>query len=492
MKDALLVNWDSYPNFAFGGIYTWEKNLIETMADWRFFVINILSNPNSNKNYAIAPNVKQVIEIPIFGSHRYEEFYNDTTNLLAKISQTRDSVIKKKFIPLFHEFLRDALLEDTEPEQFCETIFRLHKFLGIYDSKKCLEHPLTWEAFLEFVDSDPIYRNMVLKSCLTAFQMIQRNLQFLSIEIPKTDIIHCSLAWLPSLIAISGKMENNCPVILTEHGVAFRELLLYYSAYLYDEPSKIFARIFSRNIVRAVYFTADYITPVCNANAYWERMLGADESKIRVIYNGIDVHRFRPLAEKHGENPVVACVGRVDAFKDIVCLLNAIEEARKQEPSIKCRIYGTATDLDYAMRCIRTVRNLKLENNVQFMGQIKEPEKAYNSADVVVFSSITEGFPFSIIEAMACGRPVVASDVGGVREALEGCGLLVKSRRPTELANAIITLLRNKKLGNELAVEAMKRAHEKFTLQQSMQAYRFLYEEALRSQKLVENQAVLR
>ena len=485
MNDALLVNWDSYPNFAYGGVYTWEKALIEKMTGWNFVVVNFLSNSNSNGNYTVPPNVKNVIALPIFGSTRYEEFYNDTTSLFAKILRTKDSVIKQGFIPLFSNFLQSTISEQCDPMRICNLIFELHKFFGVHDSKKCLEHPNTWSAFISAIESDPLYCHMSLKSAVAVFQMIQRNVQLLSIKLPKTDLIHCSLVWLPALVGIFSKMENKCPMILTEHGVAFRELALYYSAYLCDESSKMFSQAFSQNIVKSLYFSADLIAPVCDVNAAWERMLGADEQKIRVIYNGVDTSKFRPLLlSKETNNPTVVYVGRIDPFKDIVCLISSIKEAKKRLPTLTCMIYGSSIDLEYSLRCTKTVKDLNLEDSVHFMGPTNEPEKAYNKADVVVSTSISEGFPFSAIEAMACGKPIVATDVGGVSEALEGCGLLVRSRNPMQIADAIVTLINNEKLRTDLSEAAMKRARENFTMEKSIQKYQALYKEALNYQRM--------
>jgi polysaccharide biosynthesis protein PelF len=484
MKDVLLVNWDAYPNFASGGIYTWEKALIERMPDWKFTIMNFLSNSNSNGSYSIPRNVRSVIELPMYGTNRYEEFYNDRSNLVPKIVRTNDSAIKNQFIPMFRDYLSNTISGNFDPTKFSEQILQLHEFFQSYDAKKCLEHRLTWELFSECVASDPVYRHMPMKSAISTFQTFQRSTQLLSIEVPTADLIHCSLAWLPSLVGIVGKIQHNCPLILTEHGVAFRELMLYSSSFLYDEPSKIFAKVFTNNIVRALYWNADIIAPVCYANTVWEKMLGASESKLRVIYNGVDTNRFRPLPlPKPPRNPAVVFVGRVDSFKDIVCLTTAISIAKKELPALHCLIFGASTDLEYSHKCIQVVRQLGLDDSVRFMGSIKHPEKAYALGDVVVSSSITEGFPYSVIEAMACGKAIVATDVGGVREALDSCGILVRSRRPSEIATAIVTLIKNDKLRNELGLAAMRRAREKFTLDQSIRNYRLLYEEALQLRK---------
>jgi glycosyltransferase involved in cell wall biosynthesis len=476
MKKALLVNWDCYPNCASGGVYTWTKILIDNMKSWQFIVVNQLSNPNCNGKYSVPSNVIKVIEMPIFGSNRYEEFYDDGKSVIKKILCTTDKEIKQKFVPLYQEFIDTILSDDCNPNHLAKIIFKLHKFLITHDSKKCFEHRLTWQIFLKKILDDSLYSQMTLKEALTAFQLVQRNMQILSIEIPPVDIIHCSLAWIPSFIAVFVKMENNCPVIITEHGVAFRELLLYYNGYMHDEPSKIFWKVFSRNVVKTIYSIADIITPVCHANATWEQILGADPTKIKVIHNGVDTQRFKPLQNQTPKQPTVVCVARIDVFKDIVCLIQAIKYVKESIPDIQCLIYGGSTDLEYSYRCIDTVANLHLKDTIKFMGGTKEPEKAYNSADVVVMSSITEGFPFAVIEAMACGKAIIASDVGGVREALQGCGILVRSRRPHELANSIVMLLNDKHMRTKFGIAAAKKVSDEFTLEQSINKFQKQYE----------------
>src|SRR5262245_30110891 len=219
MKKVLLVNWDSYPNVMSGGVYSWEKILIESMRDYEFTVINLLSNPNVNGKFAVPSQVKQVIDIPLFGSNRYEEFYKEKgRSLLKKIAFTNESIIVEEFMPLYRQFLSIVFSNYCDPAQLSEIVFQLHKFLTVYDSKKCLEHPLAWDAFRDQLECDSLYREMTLKEALTAFQIVQRNMQILSLELPAVDLVHCSLAWLPAMIAISAKMKHGCPIIITEHG----------------------------------------------------------------------------------------------------------------------------------------------------------------------------------------------------------------------------------------------------------------------------------
>jgi glycosyltransferase involved in cell wall biosynthesis len=475
----LLVNWDNYPNIAHGGVYTWENALVEELSDYEFVVYNQLSNSNTNGVFKVPKNIKGVTAFPLFGAIRFEEFSDKP--FVGKVLATSQKTVDSYFIPTFLRFVSQIISADCDTSEVAESILDLHAFFKRFDYKKCVENPAVWEAFLHKLQEDPLYSEMSLNEALRAYQALQRTMQTLTVDLPKVDLVHCALAWTPSLLALIAKSEFGCPVIVTEHGVAFRELLLYYNGYTYDEASKVLMKVMAANIVKTVYSVADIVAPVCSANTEWERNLGLPAEKIRVIYNGIDTKRFRPMpVQRKTDRPVVVSVGRIEIFKDMVSLITAMKEVRDEIPDVMCLIYGEATDLDYSRKCLETVRKLKLENNVRFMGKTNEPEKAYNLGDVIAMSSVTEAFPFAAIEAMACGKPVVATDVGGTREALEGVGILVRSRNESELAQAIVKLLKDKQLRTRLGDAALKKARERFELSASAGQYRLLYEELLR------------
>jgi glycosyltransferase involved in cell wall biosynthesis len=167
----------------------------------------------------------------------------------------------------------------------------------------------------------------------------------------------------------------------------------------------------------------------------------------------------------------------VSVFKDVVNLIQATNYARERVGDIRCLLYGNSTEPEYAAKCVDLVEELGLGPNFKFMGATKTPEKAYNLADVVAFSSLTEGFPFGVIEAMACGKAVVATDVGGVREALEGCGLLVRSRSPHGLADGMVALLKDDRLRKGFEAAALKRTRAEFSLEKEIGEYSDLYDQ---------------
>ena len=179
-------------------------------------------------------------------------------------------------------------------------------------------------------------------------------------------------------------------------------------------------------------------------------------------------------------------MGRIDLFKDIITLLEAVSYSKKRIPDINCLIYGSCSDVDYAKALVDKVDTLGLENNIKFMGKTSKAAEAYNAGDVVALTSLTEGFPFSIIEAMACGKPIVSTDVGGVKEALEGCGLLVKSRHPKEFSDALVSILTNTDLRISLSKNALERAKVIFSRDAIVRQYDDEYEQLLKSRSQVD------
>jgi glycosyltransferase involved in cell wall biosynthesis len=608
-KRILMINWDSYPNVTSGGVYSWGKALVENLRDCKFTIINVLSNPGSNSAINVPDNVEKVICVPLFGSFRIDEylninntyaggekkgkadkaedshypFYNSASKInsfmgfISRLNKTDKSIIRSEFIPLFMAFLQTVILPEGNiefnPSKVLRATLDLHNFFKIYDTKKCLEHNDVWKAFQKLLQSDSIYRYMSAKEALNIYKALQRNLQLLAIPVSKFDIIHSSVAWLPSLIGLIAKTKYNIPFILTEHGVAFKELLLYYNTMPLDQPSGIFWRSFSLNMIKTFYRFADRIAPVCYANARWEKyLIGKEDQKINVIYNGIDTsrfteknsnkdltykidsgfnivqhntnpdntskdndhfhfgHKFRTLQSatktktedreikdplhnidvsadckrEYQDNafqtyeftsrrsidkarPIIVFVGRIDPFKDIVKLLIAISYVRKEIPEILCKIYGTASNIEYASKCINALESYGLQDNVLFMGSTKSPEIAYSEADVVAISSVSEGFPFSVIEAMACGKIVVATNVGGVAEALEGSGFLVTSAHPRAFADALILALNDEKVRKELGKRAQAVAQLKFSLSTMIKNYEELYNSLIQKSQFIAN-----
>lgn len=178
--------------------------------------------------------------------------------------------------------------------------------------------------------------------------------------------------------------------------------------------------------------------------------------KITVIPYGLDLDRYpncsqfrgelRRELELHDEAVLIGIVGRLVPIKGLSYLLEAVSLVTK------------ATDIDFQLLIVgdgplhqeleEQSRQLHMEDKVRFLGWRFDLERIYADLDIVALSSLNEGTPFSLIEAMAAGRAVVSTSVGGVPDVVqdEETGLLAPSKNPAALAAAMLRLLKDKDL----------------------------------------------
>jgi glycosyltransferase involved in cell wall biosynthesis len=195
------------------------------------------------------------------------------------------------------------------------------------------------------------------------------------------------------------------------------------------------------------------------------------------MYNGVAPESF-PSAEAEPERPTIVFMGRIDPLKDLHTLIRAFAVVNEKLPEARLRIFGgtPAVNAGYRESCVRLIEELGLVEVAILEGRVDDPVDAYHSGSVVALTSISEGFPYTVVEAMACGRTVVCTDVGGVAEAVGDAGIVVPPRDVAAVAEACLRLLEDDDLRHDLAARARTRVLDRFTLAQSIQAYRELYE----------------
>lgn len=149
---------------------------------------------------------------------------------------------------------------------------------------------------------------------------------------------------------------------------------------------------------------------------------------------------------------------------------------REAIPNVLFLVYG-ATDADpgYTARCVALIEALGLRETFELRGHHPAPEQLYNDGDVSVLTSVSEGFPYTVIESMSCERPVVATDVGGVGEALHDCGRLVAPRDEAAVARALVELLRDDGLRRTLGRRGRHVVLENYRTRHATDAYRATY-----------------
>lgn len=172
-------------------------------------------------------------------------------------------------------------------------------------------------------------------------------------------------------------------------------------------------------------------------------------------------------------------MARIHYIKGIEFLLRAAAIVRPKVPSVLFRVLGEPANVEYFQRCQKFVVDHGLQGTVEF-GSTKDPASAYSEADVFCLPSVSEGMPYSILEAMFSGCAIVATDVGNVSEMLADTGLIVRPADPENLAEGLLSLLEGGEAAHQyrasLAKTALKRAHSLYTSDRSINRFRDLYQ----------------
>jgi glycosyltransferase involved in cell wall biosynthesis len=294
--------------------------------------------------------------------------------------------------------------------------------------------------------------------------------------VPIADVTHAVTNGLAALVSLGAKWTYGTPMLLTEHGVYLRERYLGLRSSAYPWPVKSLLSSFQRLLCATAYRTADLITPGNKYNHRWETRFGADPDKIETVYNGVDPNDFPP-AGKEPSVPTVTWAGRIDPIKDLETLLRAFALVAEELPAARLRIFGgtPAVSRDYHAQCEALAAQLGVGDAVAFEGRVENIRDAYAAGNVVVLSSISEGFPYTLIEAMVSGRATVSTDVGGVAEAVGDTGVVVPPREPDAMAQACLRLLRDDLLRHRLGAAARDRALANFTVDQAIDAFDAIY-----------------
>jgi len=196
---------------------------------------------------------------------------------------------------------------------------------------------------------------------------------------------------------------------------------------------------------------------------------------ITVIPLGIDTNTFKPTTSPNNPTPEILYIGSLYPLKGVDDLIKAFSIVVKQHPQAKLRIIGTGPQ----EKTLKHLTNaLKLNAIFQNFVPHTHIAKYYQNCTIFCFPSHGEPFGKTIIEAMACSKPVVTTNVGGATEIIENnkTGILTPPAQPKALAEAIIHLLNNPKKTRSLGENARKTAEQNYSWEKIAQKYHNLYQ----------------
>lgn len=227
---------------------------------------------------------------------------------------------------------------------------------------------------------------------------------------------------------------------------------------------------------RLAYSSAHRIVANSLAAARRLRHEGVGRQRILMIPNGIDPRDFAAIPALDGlRTPrVVVSVGGLRAEKGHRVLIEAAPSVVARHPEVEFRLVGEGPE---EARLRRMADERGIGGAVRFLGYTRNVAASLEQAGVFVLPSLTEAFPNALMEAMAAGRAVVASDVGGVGELVEdnATGLLVPPADPAKLAAAISRLLDDAELARKLGRRARAEVSDRYSFERMVSAFEDLY-----------------
>ena len=275
-------------------------------------------------------------------------------------------------------------------------------------------------------------------------------------------IVHTHNSKAGFLGRLAAKIAGIPVIVHTVHGFAFHD----------EEP--LWRRTLYKYLEKLAAYWCHKMIFISQPLIDWALREGiTDEGKIKKIYSGIELEQFRPLSEEsknkirkkwkiREEEAVIGIVSKLWEGKGHAVLIEALKVLKKELKDVKLVIVGEGYLYD---DLLNLVYRLGLQDSVLFTGFMEDVSELIGTFDVAVLPSFFEGMGRVLLEAMAMKKPVVASRVGGIPDLVEDGvnGFLVPPGDPNQLAEAIMKILKDKKLAGKMGGMGRKRITEKFS-----------------------------
>jgi len=276
------------------------------------------------------------------------------------------------------------------------------------------------------------------------FKFIEKNFDIVHIHTPLSPVPQTSL-----------------PIISTIHTSLMGDIRYIKVVDLKSLGTKILTRFISYPLVSKLIEKSIVITTVSNSVAC-ELKEYYGLKNVVIVGNGVDEKIFSPTEEKNERNYLLY-VGRLSYRKGLFDLLECAKLIC-QDYNVKFILVGKG---ELENKLMKEVRSNELSGKIIFLGHVKREKliQLYQNATMFIFPSYYEGLPTVLLEAMACGLPLVATAVSGCIDIVKHGynGLLVPPKSPEKMAEAIITLFENEKLRDRLGKNARKTIEEEYT-----------------------------
>lgn len=481
-SDVCIIVEGCYPYIP-GGVSAWIDWLMKTQPDLRFSVVALWPRPvKSPPRYAAPRNMIGLDHLYLqqFGSH-------PTSRGKPPIG------IERLGLSLTRLMTGGGTLALAEVMEELAILRRKQNLAQLFNS------PVAWQ-----LAQDMYRREMPNGSFLHYFwawrALLGGLFSVLEFPLPRAKAYHTISTGYAGLLAARAQLETGRPALLTEHGIYTNErrielLMADWVAdtidkgHVLDDPRVDLRDMWIRAFeayARACYETVTDVITLYSDNQRPQRLLGADERKLKVIANGIELERFAQIAPAAtNERPTIALIGRVVPIKDVKTYIEAAKILKVSVPAVRAWVLGpTDEDLEYYKECLALVAELGLEETVIFTGPVNVLEYL-GQIHVMVLTSLSESQPLVVLEAGAAGIPFVSTDVGSCREIIEGPanesphlghgGVITHLAAADEIAEASRVLLVEHALRRQAGEALRSRVAAHYTSQKAAAAYTELY-----------------
>lgn len=484
VADVCMVLEGTYP-YVQGGVAEWTHRLITDMPELSFHLWCITPR-HRPAAYPLPRNVVGMTEVELFTPFRpgprprAPKAFWDTLEILQAPGPLDPSALDALFGPVTRDLTRgQGIAEDVLVGH--PAFERLTELYGSHNAG---------ESFLDFLYT-------VMEAHLPLVRLLHA-------PVPQARLYHAASTGYAGLLAARAHRATGSPMLLTEHGIYTleRQIEILLADWIHTHRlehvstipeasnlKQVWIDLF-RMLGRIAYAESDRIFTLYKGNADIQRRLGAPADKLTILPNGIDLARFRPHPPRTDGQPLrVGLVGRVVAIKDIHTFIRACRVVHDRLPDVRFAVIGPgAEEAGYFRKCLDYRRLMGLDGVLDFAGPLP-PEEIYRDLDVSVLTSISEGLPLTVLEAMACEIPLVCTRVGACAELLSGragddrklgpAGILADVGDHGAVGAAISKLLGDPALRGRMGAVGRRRVETYYDQRQIVGRYRAAYAHAL-------------
>lgn len=485
--DCCLLLEGTYP-YVFGGVSTWIHNFILAQPERTFYVLTLLAPGFKTKvRYELPKNVVKVQNMYLqhLPRGRMHLPTRQRQELFAALEENLISFIEEPQLTTFDKIQQLIVNKNLGSNVLMASLEAWDMICNVYNKK------LPHEPFADWFWS--------WQGLMGGLYSILLN------EVPLAKMYHATCTGYAGAMLAKAHLCYKRPCIVTEHGIYTNERRMEIAAaeWLTDhkaqdltasiQKTEYSVRRFWLDIFASYsnicYQASDKIITLFDANKELQMIDGAEEQKIDIIPNGIDIAKYSKIKHTTNEVPLIALVGRAVQIKGIKIFLKAVSRIKDANIKFRAEIIGpTDEDEEYFQECLELIDFLGIKEHVTFTGK-QELTHILSKVDVLALASLSEAQPLILLEGGASGIVAVATDVGACREILYGTqdeepalgqgGFVCAVTNYAELADSIIKLLKDKELYARCSAVIKKRVEKYYSSDLQNARYKDIYDQLI-------------